>query len=131
MLEGDQIDSQDGGATAIKDQGLLEPAFKEGYSLIFGTHHFYSVFKTIASIYERLVKAKQLVSAKVDSDLERDEIKAVVNKEGQELATFKQKAKVERFKLFVNALVGTLSQTPQKKLDPANYEDITRTLMGD
>lgn len=77
------------------------------------------------------MKAKQLVAAKVDSDLEKDEIKAVVGLEADELASFKQKAKVERFKLFVNALVGTLSQTPQKKLDPTNYEDITRTLTGD
>jgi len=40
-----------------KLQNLLEPAFKEGYSLIYGTMHFYMVFKTIASIYERLRKA--------------------------------------------------------------------------
>ena len=38
---------------------------------------------------------------------------------------------VERFKLFINALIGTLSQAPHKKLDPSSYEDIVRTLMGD
>ena len=36
---------------------------------MFGTHHFYTVFKTISSIYERLVKAKQLIFEKVESDL--------------------------------------------------------------
>lgn len=28
-------------------------------------------------------------------------------------------------------MIGTLSQTPHKKLDPSNYEDIVRTLMGE
>lgn len=55
------------------------------------------------------MKAKQLISAKVEKDLERDDIKAIVNKEGQALADFKQRAKIERFKLFINAVVGTLS----------------------
>lgn len=44
---------------------------------------------------------------------------------------FREQAIVERFKLFVNALIGTLSQAPHKKLDPPNYEDIVRMLMGD
>ena len=55
------INLHDGGSaqqeSAQTQQGLLEPAFKEGYSLIFGTLPVYLVFKMIASIYERLVKA--------------------------------------------------------------------------
>lgn len=47
------------------------------------------------------------------------------------MINYKEQVCVERFKLFINALVGTLSQTPQKKLDPSNYEDIVRMLMGD
>ena len=62
----------------IRGQGLLEPAFKEGYSLIFGTLPVYLVFKMVASIYERLVKAKQLITAKVGQDLEKKEIREVV-----------------------------------------------------
>ena len=49
----------------------------------------------------------------------------------EQIKDYKQQVCVERFKLFINALVGTLSQTPQKKLDPSNYEDIVRMLMGD
>ena len=48
-------DDEEARAELRAKQGLLEPAFKEGYSLIFGTMHIYLVFKTIASIYERLV----------------------------------------------------------------------------
>ncbi len=47
----------------LKDnQGtLLVPAFKQGYSLLLGSHQFYSMIKMIATIYERLVKAKSLL----------------------------------------------------------------------
>ncbi len=36
---------------------ILLPAFKEGYSLLFGTPHFYVLIKLIATIYERFMKA--------------------------------------------------------------------------
>ena len=36
--------------------------------------HFYLVFKTIASIYERLVKAQLLIAEKVNQDLQKEEI---------------------------------------------------------
>ena len=86
----------------------------------------------IASIYERLVKARQLIKSKVDLDLQKDEIREVIGIEDEaKLNTFKEQAVVERFKLFINALIGTMSQAPHKKLDPSNYEDIVRMLMGD
>ena len=111
---------------------MLEPPFKEGYSLMLGSMQIYLVFKSIATIYERFVKAKQLIKQRVDIDLQRADIKEVVGiSDPAALDDFKEKVCVERFKLFVNALVGTLSQTPNKKLDPANYEDIVRTIMGE
>ena len=117
---------------ASTDHGLFTPAFKEGYSLIFGTKDLYMVFKTIASIYERLSKAQQLIAEKVDLDLKRLDVQALfIDKNEQEKAILRNQAVVERFKLFVNAVIGTLSQTPHKKLDPSNYEDIVRTLMGE
>ena len=36
--ENDRHGSNEGGRVDTKIQGLLEPAFKDGYSLIFGTH---------------------------------------------------------------------------------------------
>ena len=59
-------------------------------------------------------------------DLKRSEVKDIVGLDGKNLASFKEQVIIERFKLFINALVGTLSQTPHKKLDPSNYEDIVR-----
>lgn len=91
----------------------------------------YLVFKLIASIYERLVKAKQLIRSKVETDMEKSEVLEIIDiKDEAELTKFKEQVIVERFKLFINALIGTLSQTPHKKLDPSNYEDIVRMLMG-
>ena len=116
----------------ISDQGLFEPAFKNSYSLIYGTKDLYMVFKTIASIYERLSKAQQLIREKVELDLKRSDIRDVIGIEDPaELEAFGREATVERFKLFINALIGTLSQAPHKKLDPSNYEDIVRVLMGE
>jgi len=64
--------------------------------------------------------------------LSKSEIKEVIGaKTDSEMATYRDEVIVERFKLFINALIGTLSQTPHKKLDPSNYEDIVRTLMGE
>lgn len=70
-----QNQSTEGGYT---DQGLFTPAFKEGYSLMFGTKDLYMVYKTIASIYERLSKAQQLIAEKVDLDLKRNDIKELL-----------------------------------------------------
>lgn len=37
------------------------PGYKPGYSLLFGTELFYYVLKMITTVYERLLKAKQLI----------------------------------------------------------------------
>ena len=77
------------------------------------------VLKTIASIYERLSKAQQLIREKVDLDLKRQDVLEEIGiDDPTKLKQFRDEAVVERFKLFINALIGTLSQTPQKKLDP-------------
>jgi len=39
----------------------LVPSYKPGYSLMFGTELFYYVMKMITTVYERLLKAKQLI----------------------------------------------------------------------
>lgn len=68
----------------------------------------------------------------MDLDLTRSDIRDAINIEDPaELKSFRDAAVVERFKLFINALIGTLSQAPHKKLDPSNYEDIVRVLMGE
>lgn len=45
---------------------------------MFGTKDLYMVYKTIASIYERLSKAQQLIAEKVDLDLKRNDIKELL-----------------------------------------------------
>ena len=88
------------------EDGLLAPGFKPSYSLLFGSSHFYMVFKMIATIYERLLKAKQLIKEKVEEDLEKQDMaKEVIGENGRtlkdldpdSLATFKQEVSRERF----------------------------------
>ena len=115
---------------------MLVPEYKKGYSLLYGSIHFYIVFKMFATIYERIVKAKQLIVAKVDEDLSKESIKEVLKldvgaEEYEKLLTiFKKELIEERFEIFQSAVIGTLSQTPHKKLDSAHYEDILRNIMG-
>lgn len=46
----------------VDDQGtVLVPAYRKGYSLLYGTELTYIVLKMISTIYERLLKAKQLI----------------------------------------------------------------------
>ena len=40
---------------------LLVPAYKPGYSLIYGTPHVYVLLKLLSTIYERLLMAKNLI----------------------------------------------------------------------
>lgn len=50
------------GSDSIKlqeEQGVvLIPAYKKGYSLLYGTELIYVVIKMISTIYERLLKAR-------------------------------------------------------------------------
>lgn len=83
----------------------------------------------IATIYERLVKARQLIAEKVSEDLAKDTIKEVIPKP-ECLEQFKQAVVESRFDFFIKIVIGTLSQTILKKLDSAAYEDIVRSIMG-
>jgi len=119
-------------------------------------------------VYERLVKAKDLITQKVSEDLGvHESTKPPVHSKNEVLDAIKsnimqqlpaassageetEKLKVvdgdkeieklrsqikslvnERFQMFLNAVVGTLSQPPnEKKMDMSIYEDFVRVLMG-
>lgn len=93
------------------DQGVvLVPAYKTGYSLLYSTELVYIVIKMISTIYERLLKARQLVETR-----------------SEEL--FKtEKYSSERFDLFVSLVLLTLSS--ERKLEANIYEDLVRELLG-
>jgi hypothetical protein len=52
----------------IVSNAIFLPYFKPEYNLQYGTQFFYVFFKQFYSIYERLLKAKDLVASKVDED---------------------------------------------------------------
>lgn len=90
------------------------------------------VFKMISTIYERLVKAKNLIADKVQLDFDKDaEVKELIKDHSPDsVAELHKSMSEERYRIFISAVIGTLSQTPHKKLDSANYEDLTRMLIG-
>ncbi len=93
------------------DQGeVLVPAYKKGYSLLYSTELVYIVIKMISTIYERLVKARQLVETRSEELFKTDKYSS------------------ERFDLFVSLLLLTLST--DRKLEANIYEDLVRELLG-
>ena len=75
-----------------------------------GSSYFFVQTKLIATIYERLVKAKQLITT-----------------ESLALSPDKTYA-VERFNMFVGLYLSLLSQ--QSRFENTQHEDILRLLMG-
>ena len=45
------------------------PYYKPGYKLMIATQHYYIFFKQVYTIYERLIKAQDLINQKVNEDL--------------------------------------------------------------
>jgi histone deacetylase complex regulatory component SIN3 len=45
------------------------PFFRPEYKLMFASQNYYIFFKQIYTIYERLIKARELIGTKVDEDL--------------------------------------------------------------
>lgn len=94
---------------------MMMPEYKKGYSLLFGSSHFYIVFKMVSTIYERLMKARQLINEKVNDDMAKESVKAVFKLENGDrvsdevFAKFKKELIEERFEIFTSAVIGTLS----------------------
>ena len=63
------------------------------YNLIFGTHHFYVLMRQFYTVYERIMKAKQIIESKVDEDLG--------HRDDEELKKRVNEFKKERFELFL------------------------------
>lgn len=79
---------------------MLIPAFKQGYSLLLGSTHFFILLKMITTVYERLVKAKSLIT--------QDPINS-------------------QFDKFVSIVLLTLGD---RRLEQSAYEDYARVLLG-
>ena len=55
--------------TAITSSPILMPYYRPGYKLMIATQHYYIFFKQVYTIYERLIKAQDLINLKVEEDL--------------------------------------------------------------
>ena len=82
---------------------------------MYGTKDFFLVFKLLATIYERLVKAQQLIREKVEEDLRNKENLELIGLAGDDeetqarLSDFKAKASKERFAMMVSAMISNIS----------------------
>ena len=75
-------------------------------------------FREIYTIYERLIKARQIINDKVDVDL---------NQRGDDaLKENSKQLKDERFEIFLGGVMSAISST----IDANKYEDFTRNILG-
>ncbi|MFS8159917.1 MAG: hypothetical protein ACMG6E_06850 [Candidatus Roizmanbacteria bacterium] len=95
---------------------IFMPYFQPEYKLQYGTQFFYIFFKQFYSIYERLIKARDLVSSKVDDD------QIGKQEEEQKLDEYKS----ERFDIFMGLVLATMNGS----FDTNKYEDFARQLLG-
>lgn len=81
---------------------------------MFASSHFYIILKLIATVYERLVKAQQLIAAQAKVDF------GEASQHGE-----------ERFDMFIGVLLLSMNQQPNdRKLDQSSYEDYVRIMLG-
>jgi histone deacetylase complex regulatory component SIN3 len=99
-------------------QSIFIPYHTPSYKLIYGTQFFYIFYRQIYTIYERLLKAKELIDAKVESDLKERAEEGLKDK----INEFKR----ERFEVMVGGLLSTLNNS----MDSNKYEDFVRVLCG-
>ena len=111
-MQGPTVDS-DG---SIKP--IFQPYFKPDYKLFYGSQNYFVFFRQIYTIYERLIKAKQIVSVKVEEEL--------AEKQDDNLTARQAEFKQERYELLIGGVINAINQT----IDANKYEDFARTVLG-
>lgn len=53
----------------LNENPLFMPYYKSNYKLLYGTQHHYIFLRYFYTVYERLIKAKDVIEAKVSEDL--------------------------------------------------------------
>lgn len=95
------------------------------YKLFYGSANVHMFLTFFYSVYERILKAQELVKSKVDQDFKDDFSK-------KEWSTkFKTKMQTlidERFQYFIKSVLTAIG--PFNILDPNKYEDVARELLG-
>lgn len=88
------------------DEGsIVVPAYKNGYSLLYGSPQCFQLLKLFATIYERLIKARQLITSQCPKHAN------------------------EKFDMFVGVVLLTLGQQ-ERKIEQSAFEDLVRVLLG-
>lgn len=77
------------------------------------------------SVYERVLKARELVAVKIEQDFNEDFSK---NEWSQKFAKKKQALADERFQYLIKAILTTMSNP--STMDNSKYEDLARQLLG-
>jgi histone deacetylase complex regulatory component SIN3 len=110
------------------ERSLFVPRFESGsnnYKLYFGPTNMYMFLVYFYSIYERVVKAYELVDSKIQQDFHDD-----FSKQGwaSKYGNRRQLLVEERFQYFIKAVYTTMCFS--NSLDTNKYEDLSRELLG-
>lgn len=92
-----------------REQKMFVPFFRPGYTVMYSTQHLYIFMRFFHTLYERMVKAQELIREKVIED-------------GQD----EQKFTGLVFNLFLCGIASCLAST----LDGNKFEDFERLIMG-
>ncbi|CDW73125.1 paired amphipathic helix protein sin3a-like [Stylonychia lemnae] len=94
------------------------PYHKPEYRLLYGSQNFYVILRQIYTIYERLMKAHQLVADKVQDDMN--------SRNDDNLKKRIDEFRKERFEVFLGGILVAM----QSGADFNKYEDFARALLG-
>lgn len=97
---------------------VFQPYFKPGYQLLLGGQNLFVFFKQFYTVYERLIKAQQIISDRVDSDLQ--------HKGDEALKLRTDEFKREKYEIFLAGVLSAISQS----IDANKYEDFARAVIG-
>jgi hypothetical protein len=53
-----------------RKDAIFQPFYRPEYNLMFSSQHHFIFFRQFYTIYERIIKAQQILIAKVDEDLQ-------------------------------------------------------------
>ena len=96
------------------------------HHLYYCPFNVYAFFVYFYSVYERILKAKELIKEKIQKDFEEDFSKADFRFKFNQKYT--NKLVDERFNMFICSIVTTMNST--NVLDTNKYEDLARELLG-
>lgn len=101
----------------VKASAIFYPFCKPGYNLLFGSQHVYIFLRQFYTIYERLMKAREIIDEKISEELKLPK--------NESLQGMSAAIKQETFDVFYGVVLAATTS-----VDANQYEDLTRQILG-